>query len=68
MSDRGMHTYAVGLAFLMALGCGIFIVWLVVSLARDLYRHVTSRAFRIKYADLNAHRITPKFNVGRSVK
>jgi hypothetical protein len=60
--------FAIGLSALCVLGCAVFIVWLVGALAVDLYRHLTCQHTRIKYRDINRHRVTPRFNVGSDAK
>jgi len=58
--------FALGLAALCSICALIFLVWLVCSLGKDLYRH--RHTFFVKNTELNAHRITPRFHVGRDVK
>lgn len=68
MSRHAALVFVVGLAALCVAGAVIFFVWLVCAIAVDLYHHLTRQHVRIKRRDLNWHRVTPKFNVGRDAK
>lgn len=60
--------FAIGLSALCVLGAMVFLVWLVGALTVDLYHHLTGREMRIRYRELGAHRVTPRFNVGGDAK
>jgi hypothetical protein len=68
MNAHSALVFAIGLAGLCVLGATVFIIWLVGAIAVDLYHHLTGQDKRIRYRDLGAHRVTPRFNVGSDVK
>jgi hypothetical protein len=68
MSPHAALVFAIGLTALCVICATCFLVWLLCALARDLYLHVTGRVFRVKYRDLNAHRITPRFRINGDAK
>lgn len=63
MSAHAQLVFVVGLTALCAISVVCFVVWLVCSLARDLYRHVKQRHLQIKKSDLDVSYRTGQFYV-----
>lgn len=65
-----MFIFAVGFTGMCAICALCFVLWLLWSLFWIAYDHLMQRRrhLRVKNSELNAYRVTPKFNVGSDAK
>lgn len=66
MTSHASLVFAIGLCALCALSAACFIVWLLWSLAFDLYDHLLQHHTRIKNEEIDAN--YRQFRVGGDVK